>query len=108
MLDHVERKVVRPAKTPDADEQQDGVDQRRVLDQEQARREQTQEQKQCPFDLDLASVSQIAQEAARLIVKRLHAIRVRQVDGMPHIRYAARGGAAGWSSGPRREAAGDA
>ena len=54
MLDDIKREVIEPAKTPDRDREQYSGFEGRMLDEEQGRREHSDEQKENTFELDQA------------------------------------------------------
>ena len=54
MFDDIKREVVEPAETPDRDGEQHGRLERRVLDEQQSRSGQADEEKQNTLELDQA------------------------------------------------------
>jgi hypothetical protein len=58
-LDHVKRKIIKPAKTPDRNHQQRAGCERRIVEYQQGGRQNADDQKQNSFQLNPARVSQV-------------------------------------------------
>jgi len=87
LLDHIKREIIKPAETPDRNRQQHPLFERPLLQYQQRRRQQTDDQKQNSFQFNPPRISQVFHPAAPCITTAAesHAPSPGRLNSLRHV-----------------------